>query len=386
MANKRKRIPDNIKLKLWAKSAGRCQFPGCNKSVWQNSLTLSEANFAEIAHIIGSSNKGPRGNECSEELQTDFSNLMLLCNDCHDEIDYYEKAYGVDLLKDWKSKHEERIEVQTQLSDEINKSTILTFTARIQDRMPSIPREAIKGAMFNNHVPKFPVDWKGLSISFEDFDCNGDTTEWELAATKIKSRIEQGLRSGIDGVNITHLSIFAIGPMPLLMYLGKCIGDTIPTNIFQAHRHIEDTHKTWTWHSSVEDELSEGYLIEKVKVYESTKNVMLLLEISDYLNPDKYEGLADDSFSIYKLCVQEPHTRWMKYPKQLETFSTEYRKLLNQIQALHGNDCNIYLCPSVPLSIAVECGRAILPTKDPNIFACQYNQSERCFKLVLKIN
>ncbi len=64
----RKSIPDATKLQLWVKSAGRCQFKGCNTPVWYNGLTLSEGNFAEVAHIIGSSKDGPRGTDQSEEL------------------------------------------------------------------------------------------------------------------------------------------------------------------------------------------------------------------------------------------------------------------------------------------------------------------------------
>lgn len=43
----RKSIPEAVKLQLWVKSAGRCEFKGCNTPVWYNGLTLSEGNFAE---------------------------------------------------------------------------------------------------------------------------------------------------------------------------------------------------------------------------------------------------------------------------------------------------------------------------------------------------
>ena len=62
----------------------------------------------------------------------------------------------------------------------------------------------------------------------------------------------------------------------------------------------------------------------------------------------------------------------MKNPKQLEHFSYEYRRLLNQVQAAHGHRCKVFILPAVPVSIAVECGRVLLPTKDPDIFACEY--------------
>ena len=98
----RKNIHKHTRLKLWIKSGGRCQFKHCNKQVWRHSITLSDGNFSEVAHIIGAKKGGPRGNDTSEELQIDYDNLMLVCKECHKLIDSYEEQYGSDILKKWK--------------------------------------------------------------------------------------------------------------------------------------------------------------------------------------------------------------------------------------------------------------------------------------------
>ena len=61
LKSKPKDVPSHTRLKLWVKTAGRCEFRGCNKPVWRNNLTLSDGNFGEVAHIIGASKDGPRG-------------------------------------------------------------------------------------------------------------------------------------------------------------------------------------------------------------------------------------------------------------------------------------------------------------------------------------
>ena len=43
----RKNVPLHTKLKLFGRSAGRCEFSPCNKPVWRNDLTLTEGNFGE---------------------------------------------------------------------------------------------------------------------------------------------------------------------------------------------------------------------------------------------------------------------------------------------------------------------------------------------------
>lgn len=376
----RKNIPDSIKLQLWAKSAGRCEFKGCNKPVWYNGLTLSEGNFAEVAHIIAASEDGPRGTEQSDQLQIDFSNLMLLCQQCHKEIDDNPEKYPAELLHSWKEEHEDRIEIQTNYPEDISKSTILLFSVNIGERTVPINPQAIRNAMF----PKFPTDRKGIKIEARDFNRLGTPEQWQdFAEVRIKRKILRYLDEGNDDVNIKHLSVFGIGPMPLLMYLGKCIGDTVPTDIYQSHRNIENTSKTWSWQEEASVEVP--YLVS-CQQEGTSETVLLKLAISDFIERDKYESLFFDNCSIYQITIPEPSQHFLKSKKQLEIFSYEYRKLLNKIQAEHGKQCKIYILPAIPVSIALECGRVILPTKDPEIYVCEYYGDIGEFKNVLKLN
>ena len=115
----RKNVPLHTKLKLFGRSAGRCEFSPCNKPVWRNDLTLTEGNFGEVAHIIAASEDGPRGNEKSADLQIEFDNLMLVCRRCHKEIDDNPDRYPPELLSKWKQRHENRIEIQTEHPENI---------------------------------------------------------------------------------------------------------------------------------------------------------------------------------------------------------------------------------------------------------------------------
>ena len=375
----RRTIPEQTRLKLWVKAAGRCQFSGCNEPVWRNKLTLNDRNFAEVAHIVASSEGGPRGSEESADLQIDYSNLMLLCQRCHKEIDDDPDRYPAKLLRQWKQEHENRIETQTSPSTEICKSTVVLFTVKIKDRITSISREAYRNAMF----PKYPVD-EGIPIDNQDFNRHGDASEWEAYARVIERKIGMSVGEGIDRERVNHFSVFAIGPMPLLMFLGKCIGDTIPTNLYQSHRNIEDTNRTWTWPEE-ERETQTCYIVNPVQVVKNSEKVAILLSLSDTIREEKYAHFVDDTFSLYEITIENPSPHFLRSPKQIERFSSKYRALLNEIQATHGHRCKIHILPAVPISIAIECGRVLLPTKDPKIFACEY-YDEDGFRKVLKIN
>ena len=375
----RRTIPEHTRLKLWVKAAGRCEFLGCNEPVWQNNLTLSDGNFGEVAHIIAASPDGPRGSEKSADSQIDFSNLMLLCPRCHKTIDDNPDRYTAELLRQWKQEHEKRIEIQTNYPEEIHKSTVVLFTVKIKDRMPRINHEAYRNAMF----PKYPVD-KGIKIEIPDFDRYGDETEWSTYARTIERKIKTRVEEGIDEKKIKHFSVFAIGPMPLLMFLGKCIGDTIPADLYQSHRNIQDTSQTWSWQVE-EPETQTTYIVNPIKMVENSENIAIVLALSDTIGRDKYANFVDDTFSIYEITIENPSPHFLRNAKQLEHFSYEYRKLLNQVQATHGPRCKVFILPAVPVSIAVECGRALIPTKDPEIFACEYYDRDG-FRKVVKIN
>ena len=81
-------IPEKVKIRLWGKAAGRCQYDGCNKQLWLDSLTKTEFNTAYIAHIVADQPNGPRGDAAlSKKLKADISNLMLMCDEHHRLID-----------------------------------------------------------------------------------------------------------------------------------------------------------------------------------------------------------------------------------------------------------------------------------------------------------
>lgn len=376
----RKSIPETLKLQLWVKSAGRCEFKGCNIPVWYNGLTLSEGNFAEVAHIIGSSQAGPRGAELSDELQIDFSNLMLLCQRCHKEIDDNPERYPIELLRNWKREHENRIEIQTSYPEDVHKSTVLICLINIGDRNAPINFESVRNAMF----PKYPTDFKGIKIEETDFNRFGSELEWQsFAESKIKRKLYRAFEEGTDEVKIKHLSVFGIAPMPLLMFLGKCIGDTIPCDVYQSHRNIENTNKTWNWQEGAEFETTFDVSCQK----DAKGDIVILkLSISDALKEDKFQALLSDDVSVYQISEIESSPHFLKSKRQLELFIYEYRKLLNLIQAKHGKNCKILILPAIPVSMAVECGRVILPTKDPEIYVCEYYKDDGGYRKVLRIN
>jgi len=95
---------------LWGASAGRCNCPTCRAECYERETDADGATtrMARFAHIIASSDKGPRGDsEFSIEDRDKYKNLILLCSTCHDLVDGQPNTYTTDILRQWKTEHEE---------------------------------------------------------------------------------------------------------------------------------------------------------------------------------------------------------------------------------------------------------------------------------------
>lgn len=93
---------------LWSRSAGLCAFPDCRKIL----VHFSKADngmyqIGEMAHLIAHSLKGPRGTgPLAKDARDTYENHILLCPNCHTEIDKNSSDCPVEKLVAFKIQHE----------------------------------------------------------------------------------------------------------------------------------------------------------------------------------------------------------------------------------------------------------------------------------------
>lgn len=72
-------INSKVQKLLYFSSGGFCQNPRCNKELYKFFESGKITNIEELAHIIGQSKKGPRGNNELDLLMRDeFDNIILI--------------------------------------------------------------------------------------------------------------------------------------------------------------------------------------------------------------------------------------------------------------------------------------------------------------------
>lgn len=121
-----------------AESGGYCAFPDCDRYLLEDGTGIDKQVFVgKIAHIIGHSRTGPRGDLNVPEDQLDLpENLLVLCGTHHDIVDMQPNHYSVPVLIQMKKDHKLRIRSrepkQTKavqvFVDETVHSTLLSVT------------------------------------------------------------------------------------------------------------------------------------------------------------------------------------------------------------------------------------------------------------------
>ena len=350
----RTKIPPKTIVHLWIAAGGRCQYPGCNKPLYRDDLTLAKMNRANIAHIISDSPDGPRGDAVlSEQLAKDYSNLMLMCYDHHHLIDNEGlKDHPVEALRAMKAEHEHRIERVTGIQWD-RKTEVLIYTARIGDYFPCVTfSEAETAVLSNGRCPVSPYTHE-LGRGNCQLD-DSDEAFWQQEEEHLRAVIRERIIPPYERGNLKAPSIFAIAPQPLLILLGHLFRDISAADIYQRHR--EPLPPSWAWQDH-----PEGFEYGIERPDEAKGEPALVLALSAPVADERIFMQIGEDAAIWRITVPDPNNDYLKSAKQLQQFRELIRPLLDEIKDKYPADTMLNVFPAAPVSVCVELGRAIQP-------------------------
>lgn len=349
-------IPPRIAAALWARAGGRCEYRGCNEDLVGDLVSgKRDALFGYIAHIVGDSPDGPRGEkELSAQLAKDLSNLMLLCGKHHKLVDVDGLAdHPVEVLRDMKDAHETRISTNTGISEEYA-SYVLRFGASIGSNEALVSTQAIFAAMPPDRHPATSqtIDLEMLNQAIRD-----DEPEfWEVQRKNLDRLFNDKIGGRIERQEIRHLSVFALAPQPLLIELGRLLNEIVPITVHNRHR--EPT--SWKWQR---DRPILDFLVSR-PAPEATGSIALKIAVSATVNDERITRVLGEDTAIWSITIAEPGNDAVRQPEDLAVFRTTLRAIYNEIKARHGEGKIINLFPVMPASLAVETGRVWMPKAD----------------------
>ncbi len=281
---------------------------------------------------------------------------MLLCQRCHKEIDDHPDRYTRSLLEQYKAEHEHRVEMVLS-STPNRKTTVVQLRAPIGGKAVTIPQPDVFAAV----APYYPEDRHGFVVDLSEFD-DRDPHFMASAVRKIDDSLRPLHAPRIDGAPARHVSVFAFGPIPVLMYLGTRISDKLAVRFFQFHR---DT-KHWSWKE--EGQSIEFRLTLRRRGTDLTR-VALLLSISGTVRSECFPPGIDESFYLYEVApvACDPNLLLLQTYDDLRAFRQTYLAAFSRFERTHPKATQIHLFPAVPLSVAVLCGHDLLTKVHPMI-------------------
>lgn len=348
-------IPQATKLILWGKAAGRCQYRGCNKSLFLDALTKSEFNQSYIAHIVADVPNGPRGDSTrSALLQKEISNLMLLCDTHHRKIDKDDVlGHPEALLLEMKNEHEERIAKVTEISHDME-SHIVTYKANVGIHTPNITYESVSEFLLPIHYPAQPFAIELGMINSAQRD--RDDSFWQVELASLQTQYDEQLRPKFRRGDIRHISLFAFAPIPLLMRLGVLLNDI---HDIEVHQPVRDP-KTWNLADN-----KDSVIYSVIQPLKPDQPIAALnISLSATITNDRITNILGTECSIYTLTIDKPFNDFLKNKIHLIDFSAKVRQILNEIKAIHGGHTELHIFPAMPIATAIEFGRVWMPKAD----------------------
>ncbi len=342
---------------LWGRAAGRCEFEGCNEALYKSRVTQEPVNIAQKAHIYAFSAGGPRSNRgAGQKSLNNIENLLLVCGSCHTTIDkkWAEKRYTASMLQKWKRTHEQRVARVTQISPD-KRSHIVLFHANIGDHRGLLHYGEAVDAVFPH---RYPAEDHAIEIGYRNNPLSEDleSAYWESESHSLEIQCRE-VREGIKRGDIAHLSVFALAPQPLLIKLGALLGDIVPADVYQRHR---EPRPTWKWPAR-----PKGTTPFEIRRPASTVGPpALVLALSATVTADRITSVLGSDAAIWTVTVAIPHKEIVKSPNQLAEVRALFRRLLDEIKAVHGQTTLLHVFPAMPVSLAVELGRARSPKAD----------------------
>ncbi|MDT0318024.1 SAVED domain-containing protein [Streptomyces sp. DSM 44918] len=295
-------------------------------------------------------------------------NLMLVCADDHAEFDAPGAldVYTVSTLRELKRSHEDRIRHLTGLSED-RATTVLRMVGQVHGREVELSREAAMTAVVAaKRYPLFLESYSrhGIEIDLRHVlgesagptDMMSDPGErshsyFRNATALIDDVIERQLKHGIVTNAVRHLSVFGFARLPLLVYLGSRLDDTVPTEIHQRQRHDE----SWCWQETAP---VVDFTTRLDHAAPHDREEVVVLSISGTVNPEEIpaelRGLR--RYQISPAGVPSAPDI-IAHQGTLRNFIACVRSFLADLDAAPKTIRRLHVLPALPLSAAISLGR-----------------------------
>ncbi|MEX2983959.1 SAVED domain-containing protein [Streptomyces sp. C36] len=314
-----------------------------------------------------------------EALRDEADNLMLLCAQQHTEIDAKatQDVFTVAWLRRLKQEHEDRIRHVTGLGPD-RATTVVRMLGSVHGNAVELSRQTAANAVTACH--RFPLFLEsyarhGVEINLQHTPGEGSAAAGSASSAAAASRsyyrqavqviddvIRHQLRPGIERGSVQHVSVFGFARLPLLVYLGLRLDDTVPTDIYQRHR----PEQSWVW--PAESGPVTEFAVRPVQGGQDGDEAVVIMNVSGAIAPHEVpEELAD--LRRYEISPTNAATcpDILRQCASLRCLEDTLRTFFARLEAEAKTLRRLHVLPAIPMSAAVALGRAHHPQVHPQL-------------------
>ena len=235
---------------------------------------------------------------------------------------------------------------------------VLRLSANIGAHKGLIDEAELQAAM----APWSPVG-AGLTVDLTLLPISdGEPMYWQACAGAIRPQVAGFIQQRVVPSSIRQICVFGFAPIPLLAVFGECIGEKLPTRVFNRFR----SPSSWTWKTS--RPAGTAWIPPRLAGSTRAQDIAILVSASGKIDPEEIDPIVSPHRrAIYEIAIEDPRLDAIQTEDQVAEFSQIYRDLLAKIRNTHGLRCTIHLFAAAPVAVAIELGRCVLPKTDPAI-------------------
>ncbi len=203
------------------------------------------------------------------------------------------------------------------------------------------------------------------------------TEDWSEHQKRIREQLDHFHETAVNSSPVKHRSVFAIGPIPLLMVLGRELGEASTADVYNHHR--EPPGWAWGHHPPAASAITLHHPRER-----TTPAVAVLMSISGRIAHEAVDAFMPyPRYATFEIIAEEPRVNLLRTQEQLTDFKDIWRRTLAAINSNYPG-IPVYLFPALPPAAAVAVGQCIMPNI-ATIHACNWHSQDLGFQYALTL-
>jgi hypothetical protein len=110
----------------------------------------------------------------------------------------------------------------------------------------------------------------------------------------------------------------------------------------------------------------------------------LVVSLSATITDERIRAVLPNA-TIWRVTTPSPHNDLLKSSEQARDFRAKFRVLMDRIKLRHGQKAVIHVFPAMPVALAVDLGRTIMPKADLPLHVYDENRESGGFVYALEL-